>query len=298
MGLLRPARPQGAARLHRHRARRVDRRQQLRRPAGRGRRRWPAVDVRADPGAVDVQPGRGGRSVRRGAAGGRRPRPRPLRPADPRRGAGARRRAALHPHRAGPGVLRRPLRHALPPAVLRPGVPAGVRRGDGELRLRHVVRQHPAPPRADHRRVAGVRQRAAARDGAHVVRQHRHDALVGRPLAQRGLRRVRLHVGRRARHRLRRHGRQQPRRRQAQRLPRRPGPGLAPDPAARADRRGRGVDLRLHHLSQGRGGAQAAHALRRRGHLLRRHERLLRRARVGQHHPRRPRRGARAGQRP
>ena len=42
----------------------------------------------------------------------------------------------------------------------------------------------------------------------------------------------------------------------------------------------RRVDLRLDHLPQGRGGAQAAHALRGRGDLLRGHERLLRRARV------------------
>ena len=43
-----------------------------------------------------------------------------------------------------------------------------------------------------------LRQGPAARDGAHVVRQHRHDALVGRPVAQRGVRRVRRALGRRS----------------------------------------------------------------------------------------------------
>ena len=200
LGLLRPARPQGTAHVHGHRAGGVDRGEQLRRPGGRGRRRRAALDVRADAAAVDVQPRRGRRAVRRGAHAGRWLRPRPLRPTDARGPAAARRRAAVHAHRAGPRVLRRALRHAVPAALLRPGVPARVRRGDGELRLRHLGRRHPAPARADDRRVAGVRQRAAARDGAHVVRQHRDDALVGRPLAQRGLRGVRLHVGGRAGH--------------------------------------------------------------------------------------------------
>ena len=298
MGLLRPARPQGAARLHRHRAGGVDRGQQLRRPGGRGRRRWAEVDLRADAAAVDVQPGRGGRPVRRGAPGGRRLRPRAVRPPDPGLRAAARLRAAVHPHRAGPRVLRGAVRDALPAALLRPGVPARVRRCDGELRLRDLGRRHPAPPRADHQRVAVLHQRAAARDGPHVVRQHRDDALVGRPLAQRGLRRVRLHVGSRASDGVRRHRGQQPRRRQALRLPRRPGPQLAPDPPAGAHGGRCRVDLRLHHLPQGRGGAQAAHVLRGRGRLLHRHECLLRRARLGQHHPRRPRRLPRAGQRP
>ena len=268
VGLLRPARPQGTARLHRHRTGGVDRGQQLRRPGGRGRRRRAEVDLRAHAAAVDVQPRRGGRPVRGGAPGGRWLRPRPVRPPDPGLRAGARRRAGVHAHRPGPRLLRRAVRHALPAAHLRPGVPARVRRGDGELRVRHLGRRHPAPPRAHHQRVAAVHQRAAARDGAHVVRQHRHHALVGRPLAQRGLRRVRLHVGGRAGHRLRRHGRQQPGGRQAGRLPRRPGPQLAPHPPARADRGRRRVDLRLHHLPQGRRGAQAAHVLRGRGDLL------------------------------
>ena len=48
-------------------------------------------------------------------------------------------------------------------------------------------------------------------------------------------------------------------------LPRRPGPDLAPDPPADPRRRGGRVDLRRHHLPQGRLGPAAADALRRRG---------------------------------
>ncbi len=85
--------------------------------------------------------------------------------------------------------------------------------------------------------------------------------------------------------------------REAGRLPRRPGPQLAPDPPARAIGRRRRVDLRLDHLSQGRRSAQAAHVLRGRGDVQQGHERLLRRACLAQHHPRRPRRLAGEGER-
>ena len=63
-------------------------------------------------------------------------------------------------------------------------------------------------------------------------------------------------------------------------------------------RRDRGGQLRRHHLPQGRGGPQAARRLRRGGHLRQRAEELLPQARLGQHHPRRPDRGARVGQWP
>ena len=131
------------------------------------------------------------------------------------------------------------VRDAVPAAQVRPGLPARVRRRDGELRLRHLVatsflrRTTPTPAEREQ-----LRQGAAARDGAHVVRQHRHDALVGRPVAQRGVRRVRLHTGRRsgataytdawASHLAGE---------QAAGLPRRPGADLAPDPPADPRRR-------------------------------------------------------------
>ena len=61
-----------------------------------------------------------------------------------------------------------------------------------------------------------------------------------------------------------------PRRRQAHRLPGRPGADLAPDPPAHPRRRPGRVDLRRDHLPEGRVGAAAAHGVRRRGELHRR----------------------------
>ncbi len=104
---------------------------------------------------------------------------------------------------------------------------------------------------------------AAPRDGAHVVRQHRHDALVGRPVAQRGVRGVRLQLGDGPRHPLHRRVGDAPRRRRAVGLSRRPGTDVAPDPPADR-RRGAGrCELRRHHLSQGGLGPRPADALRR-----------------------------------
>ena len=97
-----------------------------------------------------------------------------------------------------------------------------------------------------------------ARDGAHVVRRPGHHAVVGRPLAQRVVRRVGLLPRRRREHRVHR---------VLDRLHQRPQElGAAPGPAALdpPDRGrqlrpagGRG-QLRRHHLRQGRLGAQAA----------------------------------------
>ena len=146
-----------------------------------------------------------------------------------------------------------------PQREVRPGLHARVRRRDGELRLRHVVRLLPAPVHADPPRRRASSRCPAARDGAHVVRQHRDDALVGRPLAQRGVRGVRLQLGR---------GAAPPRITDAwagslasDKLTAYladQGADLAPhQPADRRRRRG-SVDLRLHHLSQGRLGAAPA----------------------------------------
>ena len=87
-------------------------------------------------------------------------------------------------------------------------------------------------------------QRAAARDGAHVVRRHGDHALVGRPLAQRGLRRLGLLLGRRGGHPVPRRLVGLPRQRQAARVRRRHGSHHPPDPAARGRRRRRRRQLR------------------------------------------------------
>ena len=98
-------------------------------------------------------------------------------------------------HRAGPRVLRRAVRVAVPPGALRPGVRARHGRRHGELGLRHLDRRG-ALPQPAHLRAARVRRDdPPARDGAHVVRRPGDHALVGRPVAQRGVRLLGRHLG-------------------------------------------------------------------------------------------------------
>ena len=91
------------------------------------------------------------------------------------------------------GVLRRAVRDAVPAArydqVFVPEF-GGAMENYGCVTWSDAASSQPAD-----RDRARARHGAAARDGAHVVRQHRHDALVGRPVAQRGVRRVRLQLG-------------------------------------------------------------------------------------------------------
>ncbi len=296
--LLRPARPQGTPRLRGRRARELDGHQQLRPRHGRGpRRRRPALDVRRHAPALDVRHRRERRAVPRAALRARRLRPRPLLPAVAQAVHGARRRGAVRPHRPRPGVLRRAVRSAVPPGPLRPGLRAQHGRRDGELGLGHVDRQRPLPQHADLRPARRTRADPAARDGPHVVRRPRHDALVGRPLAQRGVRLVGVQLGRRQLHRVHRRVGDLPGRQQDGRLP--PGhvTGHPPDPRRRARRRAGDGQLRRDHLYQGCERAEAAHGLRRRGRLRGGAAGLLPRARLGQHRPRRPHVGDRRGRR-
>ena len=121
-----------------------------------------------------------------------------------------------------------------------------------------------------------------ARDGAHVVRRPGDHEVVGRPLAQRVVRRVGL-LPRRGRgdrvHRVLDRLHQRP---QADRLP--PGPAAEHPPDRRRQRRparGRG-ELRHDHLRQGRRGAQAAGGLGRAGAVPRRAAAVLPRPRLRQ----------------
>ena len=149
LGLLRPARPQGAARVHRLRPRDLDGHQQRRARRGRGRpRRRPPVDVPRHAAAVDVRRGGQRRPVPRDPGRARRPQPRPLLPAVAAAVPRAGRRGAVHPHRAGAGVLRRAVRPAVPAGALRPGVRAEHGRRHGELGLRHLERHRALPQRA------------------------------------------------------------------------------------------------------------------------------------------------------
>ena len=269
LGLLRPARPQGAARVHRHRARPAwTVRQQLRRPAVVERRGRPAAGPsptrrRCRRTTRSSTPARSTRSAARPAAttwacspAGRW---RPSSTATPTRSSPL--------TEQGLGVLRRGRSgcRSRSASTTRSSCPSSAARwrttAASPGRTSSCAGSTPTP--AERELLAQV---PAARDGAHVVRQHRHDALVGRPVAQRGVRRVRLPTGPPARATAYTDAwAGAPRRRQARRLPRRPGPDLAPDPPADPRRRRGRVDLRRDHLPQGRLGAAAAHDVRRRG---------------------------------
>ena len=265
--LLRPARPQGHLHAHRRRPRRLGRaRQHPGRRVGAG-----APRVRADRADAAVPLLGRRRALARPDGPARRPRARGLVPGL----AGAALRGRRDPARDGavpglPAAALRPadaLRH-----VLRPGVrPRLQRRGDGERRPGHLRRRvlRPAEP-FDARGAPAPRPGHRPRAGAHVVRQPGDDAVVGRPLAQRGLRGVHGGAHHRPRHRLRRRVGGLRARPQGVGLPRRLAPDHPPDRRAGA-RQPRGpAQLRRHLLRQGR--LRAAPALRvpRRGHLLRR----------------------------
>ena len=160
---------------------------------------------------------------------------------------------------------------------------------DGERRLRDLPRGLRVPQQGHRRPLRAPRRDDPARDGAHVVRRSRDHALVGRPVAQRVVRRPtpRTLCQTEATRWTRRLDDLRQRREDLG-LPAGPAALDAPDRhrrARRADRRGQ---LRRHHLRQGRERAQAARRLRRRRGVPRRAARLLRRARLRQHHAGRP----------
>ena len=198
---LRAARPQGHVRLHRHGARPLD--GPVRLPhAGADARRRPRrdlardVDLRPDPGPLLLRHRHRVRALRR------RHRHRPE-PSGPGRARGVRTSLALRvrrlrqhhrPDQAGLRVLRARVRLGIPVREVRPDLHAGVqRRRDGERRLRDHHRDLRLP-----RQGAGATGRAPWADHpprarAHVVRRPRDDAVVGRPLAQRVVRRMGVH---------------------------------------------------------------------------------------------------------
>ena len=181
-------------------------------------------------------------------------------------------------HQAGLRVLRGRLRLPLPVPQVRPALRARVQqRRDGERRLRDAARRVPPPQPAGPLVLRAARQHDPARDGAHVVRRPGHDALVGRPLAQRVVRRVGLapRVGAAPRSTTRRWtGFTNNRKNWAYRQDQLPSTHpIAADNHDLDDRRGQ---LRRHHLRQGRLVAQAARRLGRRGRVHRRAARLLR----------------------
>ena len=295
---LRPARPQGRARVHDQRPRHVDGDQQL--PAHLGRRparRRAGLAVRRHAAPLDVRDGLQRRPVLRDPRDARRLRPRPLLPAVAQAPPRARRRGAVRADRAGTRVVRREVRRAVPAGEVRPGLRARHGRRHGELGLRHVRRRPAVPQHADPLAAADAHLDPAARDGAHVVRRPGDDEVVERPVAQRGLRLVGRHLGGGRRHEVPRRLGDVPRGRQARGLPRRHGPGQPPHPRRRPGRVPGDGELRRDLLPEGPVGPEAAQRVRRRGGLPDRPAGLLPRARLGQHPPGGPHRRRRRRQR-
>ena len=259
------------------------------------------VEVPDHQADVDLRHRRGRRRVPRGARhlrGQERHHPaRPLLPPGARRAPRPRRDRAAD--QAGLRVLRGGLRLPVPVREVRPALRAGVQHGrDGERRLRDAARRvpPPQPPGQGVLRVPLLRD--PARDGAHVVRRPGDHEVVGRPLAQRVVRRVGLLPRRRGEHRV--HGVVDRLHQRPQELGAPPGPA-AEHPPGRGGQlrpRGRRGELRRHHLRQGRQRAQAAGLLGRRRQLPGRPEAVLPRPRVRQRPVRRPARGARGRVRP
>ena len=268
--LLRPARPQGRRSASRSR-----------RPAGLGRAsataRCPTARPRASRAAGVRRRRRGCRRTSPPSSPAPTPRARrarrhPARAVLPRLARAApRRRRAVRRHQAGLRLLPPGVRLPLPVRQVRPALRAGVQRGrDGERRRGDVPRGLRLPLQGHRRRLRAPRRDGAARDGAHVVRRPRDDALVGRPVAQRVVRHVHVRARPGRGHPLDRRLDDLRQRREDLGLP--PGPAALDAPHRRRHprHRGRRGQLRRHHLRQGRVGAQAARRLGRAGRLPRR----------------------------
>ena len=156
LGVLRPARPQGATPVHGERPGRLDRHQQhgprLGRPtgtttAGSGPSRTRRACRRTSSWSTPGPSTRSASSAASTASGSTAGSP----------CAGFLERDAtelLAADRAGARVLRRAVRLAVPAGALRPGVRAGPRWRHGELGLRHLERQRSLPEPPDPRRSA------------------------------------------------------------------------------------------------------------------------------------------------
>ena len=290
VGLLRPARPQGTAPLRGDRPVLVARHVERRAGVDRGRRVLgrPGLDLPRHPAPVDLRRRGQRRPVPRGTPPARRLRPRVLLPPVARADPGARPRRARHPHAPGARVLRRALRLPVPAGALRPGLRAQPRRRHGELGLRDLRRRPAVPHSPDARAAQRPRRVHLPRDGAHVVRRPGHHAVVGRPLAQRGVRVLGGQLGHGRRVGVHRAVGHLPRRLQAHGLRDGHEPGEPPDPQRGGRRVRRDVQLRRDHLRQGPERPAPARRLHRRGGLRRGPARLLQPLRVLQHPARRP----------
>ncbi|CAA9233334.1 MAG: Membrane alanine aminopeptidase N, partial [uncultured Corynebacteriales bacterium] len=296
--LLRPARPQGHLRADGHRAGALGGR--LQRPGRgghRGHRRGAGGAVPHHSPALAVRDRAGRRAVPQGHRQPRRDRPRRLLPRLAGRAPG--RGGDPAGHQAGLRLVPPGLRLPVPVRQVRPAVRAGVqRRRDGERGLRHVPGRLRVPVEGHRLQLRAPRRDDPARDGAHVVRRPGHHAVVGRPVAERVVRHVRLGAvpvaGDPVHQRLddvRQH-------REDLGVPAGPAVLHAPDRGRHPGPAGRGGQLRRDHLRQGRQRAQAARGVRGDRAVPPGDAGLLPPPRVREHQPRRPVAGAGGGVRP
>ena len=286
---VRRAELQGDLRPLGDRPRRPDGRQQHARPArGAASRRPQAGHLRHQPEDVELpavlRPRRFRAALGQGPRRGRR---RHRQPGRQRRAGAPRARF----HRAAARVLhrlfRRPLSATQARQRRRPR-PVAVLRRDGELGRDPHLRALPAGRPDDHRPGHAELHvhRARARNRAPVVRQHRDDGLVGRPLAQRRFRELDGDQGQRAlpaRLVPARHPRQRARIGDESRRLFDHAPGHPDHPHRFRDQPGVRRDL----LFEGRGGHRHARGLRRRGRVARWHPRLHPAPSLRQHDQRR-----------
>ncbi len=195
--------------------------------------------------------------------------------------------------RQGFALLRAALRPSVPVREVRPALRARVqRRRDGERRCGDHHRALRVPVEGAAGDGGAARADDPPRAGAHVVRRPRDHALVGRPLAERVVRRVRVHPLPGRGDALADGVDDVQQRGEVLGLPAGPAGDHAPGGRRHPRPRGRRGQLRRHHVRQGRVGAQAARALGRHRGVRRRAAALLPAARLGQHHAARPARGA------
>ena len=261
LGLLRPARPEGAARVHGAAPASLDGHQQRRAPLGRGRRPTDgaALDVPGHAAALDVRRGGQRRPLPRAAPRGRRAQPGAVLPPVAARVPRARRRRPVRGS-PRPGLaffgerFGQPFPQERYDQVFVPNM-GGAMENWGCVTWTDAVLFRSPPTHGQRAMVASVllHEMAHMWFGDLVTMRWWDDLWLNEAFASWA-----ADLGRRARHRVHRRLGELPGRGRDRRLRDGHGPGLAPDPRRRARRGARDGELRRDHLRQGPGRAPPA----------------------------------------